>query len=58
MLFKSFLITFCFYILFFAPFTVSQNLIKDDFRVNSDGVNSEHELPDIDVDTSGNFVLV
>ncbi len=58
MLFKSLLVIFCFYILFFAPFTVSQNLIKDDFRVNSDGANSEHELPDIDVDASGNFVLV
>jgi len=55
---KSFLATICFSIAIFAPLALSQNLIRDDFRVNSDTVNLSHESPDIDVDTSGAFAVV
>ena len=55
---RYFLVVFYVSILLGASFAASQNMIKDDFRVNSNGSGFEHRLPDIDMDTTGNCCIV
>jgi len=57
--FLRFLLTICFSALIpiFVPSVFSQSIIKDDFRVNYD-TTAIQSSPDIDVDSSSNFVVV
>ena len=36
----------------------SQGIIKDDFKINDDSLKLDQDMPDIDVDDLGNFVIV